>query len=256
MRSAQSALDAGSWNLAQTTFRALADESSNPLAYEGLAQASWWLDDGDICVQARESAYRGHQKIGDSRGAARNATALAYDSLLFGHGESVARAWLQRAAAILASIDESAEHGWHAVREAELAIATGSDPQRAVAAAQRASGVAGRLGIEDLAVVSSALQGLAMTHAAQFVAGMLLLDASVVAAIAGDVSDPMWIGKVCCWQIVACNANNDVTRAAEGVGGWRQSVYSVSWCRCSMCVAFSTRQCKSPAARGTMQIAN
>ncbi|WP_197024597.1 hypothetical protein [Cellulomonas sp. KRMCY2] len=97
MVSAQSALDAGSWHLARTAFRAVAEETEDPLAYEGLAQVAWWLDDGDACVGARETAYRRHRELGDSLGAARAATALAWDSLLFGHGESVALGWWGRA---------------------------------------------------------------------------------------------------------------------------------------------------------------
>ena len=44
---------------------------------------------------------------------------------------------------------------------------------------------------------------------------MARLDASVASATSGDVPDPMWMGKVCCWLIAACNQNKDVTRAAD-----------------------------------------
>ena len=44
---------------------------------------------------------------------------------------------------------------------------------------------------------------------------MARLDASVAAATSGDVADPMWMGKVCCWLIAACSQNRDVTRAAD-----------------------------------------
>lgn len=213
--SAQSALDAGSWRLAWTAFRAVAEETEDPLAYEGLAQAAWWLDDGDTCVGARETAYRRHRELGDSLGAARAATALAWDSLLFGHGESVALGWWGRAGSLLEELDESAEHGWHAVREAELAMEVSHDPDRALVAGERASAVARRLGLGDLEVVGLALQGLAMTGAGDVRGGMARLDASVAAATSGDVPDPMWMGKVCCWLIVACNQNKDVTRAAD-----------------------------------------
>lgn len=213
--SARSALDAGSWHLARTAFRAVAEETEDPLAYEGLAQAAWWLDEGDTCVGARETAYRRHRELGDSLGAARAATALAWDSLLFGHGESVALGWWGRAGSLLEELDESAEHGWHAVREAELAIEVGHDPDGALVAGERASAIARRLGLGDLEVVGLALQGLAMTSAGDVRGGMARLDASVAAATSGDVPDPMWMGKVCCWLIAACNQNKDVTRAAD-----------------------------------------
>ena len=63
--SARQALDAGSWQLARTAFRGVAEETADPLAYEGLAQAAWWLDDGEACVGARETAYRRHRELGD-----------------------------------------------------------------------------------------------------------------------------------------------------------------------------------------------
>ena len=215
MVSARTALDAGSWLLARTAYRAVAEETGDPLAHEGLAQAAWWLDDAVTCIGAREQAYRRHRELADGLGAARAATALAWDCLLFGHGESVALGWWGRAASLLEQLDESAEHGWHAVREAELALEVGHDPVRALGAARRASATAARLALGDLEVVGMALQGLAMTSAGDVRDGMARLDASVAAATSGDVPDPMWMGKVCCWVIAACNQNKDVTRAAD-----------------------------------------
>jgi len=215
LTSARAALDAGSWQVARTEFLAVAEETADPLAYEGLAQAAWWLDEGETCVGSRETAYRRHRELGDSLGAARAATSLAWDSLLFGHGEAVALGWWTRAESLLDGLDESSEHGWHAVREAELAMDVGHDPDRALAAAVRASAIARRLKLGDLEVVGMALQGIAMTSAGEVEGGMAKLDASVAAATSGDVADPMWMGKVCCWLIAACNQNRDVTRAAD-----------------------------------------
>lgn len=215
LTSAREALAAGSWQVARTEFLAVTKETRDPLAYEGLAQAAWWLDDGETCVGSRESAYRRHRELGDSLGAARTATSLAWDSLLFGHGDAVALGWWTRAESLLDGLDESPEHGWHAVREAELAMEVGHDPDRALAAAMRASDIARRLDVGDLDVVGMALQGVAMTSAGDLEGGMAKLDAAVAAATSGDVVDPMWMGKVCCWLIAACNQNKDVTRAAD-----------------------------------------
>ncbi|CAN5250192.1 hypothetical protein BH09ACT12_BH09ACT12_06820 [soil metagenome] len=60
-----------------------------------------------------------------------------------------------------------------------------------------------------------ALQGLAMASAGDVEAGMARLDAAVAGATSGDVADPMWMGKVCCWLIAACGQHRDVTRAAD-----------------------------------------
>lgn len=215
LRSATEALEAGSWAQARAEFRDAADQTADPAAFEGMAAAAWWLDDAATCVGARESAYRRYRDLGDDLGAARAATALAWDTLLFGHGEAVALGWLGRAADLLAPIDESAEHGWLAIREAEIALEVQHDPDRALAAAQHATGIAQRGDHGGLEVVGLALEGLALTAAGRVDAGMAKLDVSVAAATSGDVSDPMWMGKVCCWLIAACHETKDVARAGE-----------------------------------------
>lgn len=215
LSSAQSALDSHLWRRALAAFQVASVETHQPLAYEGWSQAAWWLDEGEVCLAARESAYRRHRELGDGLGAARAATALAWDTLLFGCGESVAWGWWGRAQSLLVGHEESAEHGWHAVREAELALETAHDPERAMLASERALALAQRLGLGDLEVVALAIQGLAMTNAGEVEAGLARLDSSVAAATAGDVLDPMWMGKVCCWLIAACNQSTDIGRAAD-----------------------------------------
>ena len=209
------ALDAGAWLRARDDLLSLADDTRDPLALEGAAQAAWWLDDADTCLSAREGAYHRFRELGDDRGAARAATALAYDSVLFGAGHAVGLGWLSRANSLLAPLDESVEHGWCAVRTAELALSAQHDPVGALASAERASAIATRLDEAELGVVSLALEGLALTQVGQIDAGMPRLDAAVAAATTGEVADVMWMGKVCCWLIAACDETRDVTRAAE-----------------------------------------
>ena len=45
--------------------------------------------------------------------------------------------------------------------------------------------------------------------------GMAQLDAAAAAATAGDVTDLMWMGKVCCWLISACEETHDLGRASD-----------------------------------------
>lgn len=212
---AQKALAAGSWSLADSAFRAAIAETDDPAAYEGLAQAAWWLDDASTCLTARESAYRRYRDLEDPVGAARSATALAWDCWLFGRGESVASGWLGRAAELLAPMDETSEHGWYAVREAELSLAVRLDPAQALTCASHAIEVGRRTGDRDLSIVGLALQGLALIHSGEVGAGIARLDSAVAAATAGDVGDLMWMGKVLCWLISACHEVQDVTRAEE-----------------------------------------
>jgi DNA-binding NarL/FixJ family response regulator len=212
---AQEALAAGSWSRAAGAFRDLIGQTDDPAAHEGLAQVAWWRDDAETCLGAREAAYRRYRDLGDSAGAARAATALAYDSMLFGRGESVATGWLGRAQELLAGCEERPEHGWCSVREAELALSVRRDPDLALVCASRAAEVGRRTGDGDLVIVGSALHGLALTRSGEVGEGMSRLNAAAAAATAGDVVDLMWMGKVLCWLIAACHETQDVTRAEE-----------------------------------------
>src|SRR4051794_14851910 len=126
------ALARGDWNGAIEAFRSSEDD---PEALEGIAVAHWWLDDADATLTARRRAYRLYRGAGNTVGAARVATSLASDSLLFGDRPAVARGWLARAARLLADEPMRVEHAWLAVREAEVALTLG-EPKLAHAAAQ------------------------------------------------------------------------------------------------------------------------
>jgi ATP/maltotriose-dependent transcriptional regulator MalT len=221
---AEPALRSGDWAGARDGFLAVLADNPRGSAYEGLAQAYWWLDDGAACLEAREAAYRIYRTSEDDVvGAARAAVALSYDTLLFGGGAAVARGWSARARDLLDGLPERAEHGWLAVREAELALAVDGDAVLARAAGERAWDIGRRLHDADLEFVGMALSGLAAVSAGDPASGMARLDAAVAAATAGDVSDLMWMGKICCWLIVACQETQDLRRADE----WSQRVEAI-----------------------------
>jgi DNA-binding CsgD family transcriptional regulator len=213
--SALDALKRGEWAEAVRGFEAVLEYNEVPEAREGLAQAYWWLDDGDACLTSREAAYRGYRERGDDLGAARVATSLAWDAVLFGQGPAIARGWYARATDLLNGLPVHAEHGWHAVRGAELALTLDDDTDAALAAARRASVIGRDVGDDDLAFAGQAYAGLAQVMAGEVDDGMRLLDGAVAAATAGDVVDPMWMGKICCWLIVACRRSQDIERAAD-----------------------------------------
>jgi DNA-binding NarL/FixJ family response regulator len=225
LAAAHAAQAAHRWEEAADAFRAtLAQADDDPAAYEGLAQCAWWLDDGDQCLRARETAYRGYSADGDRTSAARAATALAWDALLFGEGAAVAQGWLGRARALLEALPEQREHGWLALRRGELAHAAHHDPAGALVAAREAADVGRRHGDADLEHAGTALAGLALVVRGDIAAGMAQLDVAAAAATAGDVRDPMWMGKICCWLIVACAQAQDVERAID----WCRRIAAVS----------------------------
>ena len=212
---ARAVLRTGRWAEAAAAFARLAAATGDPSAYEGCAQAAWWLDDADTALDAREAAYRGFRSSGDDRGAARAAATLGYDSVLFGRGVAVGRGWLTRAADILGSRADVPEAGWLAVREAEVALGVDHAADTALAAATKAQQIGRDSSDTDLVIVGQALAGLATVRLGQVEAGMKLLDAAAAAATAGDVEDLMWTGKICCWLISACQDTHDLERASE-----------------------------------------
>ena len=211
------ALATGEWESAAAAFRADLEAGEGPEALEGLAQAAWWLDDGDLVLDCRERAYRAHRERGDAAGAARAAIALASDAVNFGAGQAVSSGWLERARTLLATEPTGTEHGWLAIREAEFALHD-HDPEAAVTAARRAVEIGSRLGDSELVTVGTALDGLTDVAAGRIGDGMRKLDNAVAAATGGDVRDLMWLGKVCCFLISACDDARDVERAAEWCG--------------------------------------
>lgn len=212
---ADTALGAGHWAEAMASYAALAAATGDPRAHEGIAQAAWWLDDADHAVGAREAAYRGFRAAGDDRGAARAATGLGYDSVLFGQGAAVGRGWLARAADLLGERTDVPEAGWLAARRAEFALNVDRDAVTALGAATQAQEIGRDTGTGDLVIVARALAGLARVRLGDVAGGMPLLDAAAAAATAGDVEDLMWMGKICCWLISACQETHDLARAVD-----------------------------------------
>ena len=212
---AADALAAGRWREAAAGFEQVLAAGDEPSAFEGLAQANWWLDQGAESLRAREAAYRGYRGRGDDRSAARAACSLGYDAVLFGQGRAVGRGWLARAAELLEGLEPVPEHGWLAVRRSETAILVDHDAAAALEAAERACALGRATGDGDLAFVGQGLAGLAQVRLGDVSAGMPRLDSAVAAATAGDVRDLMWMGKIFCWLIMACQETRDLTRAGE-----------------------------------------
>jgi DNA-binding NarL/FixJ family response regulator len=215
LAAAEADLLAGEWVRARDGFRGLVD-AEGAVALEGLAQAAWWLDDARTCLTAREEAHRHHLADGDVLGAARTAATLGYDAALFGQGVAVAQGWLGRARDLLDDVDgPTVEHGWLAVREAELALQVTHRLEVAEEAAARAVDVGRVTGRRDLELVGLGLLGLADVLAGRLERGMERLDTAAAGAVAGDISDLMWVGKTLCWLVVACRGAQDLPRALE-----------------------------------------
>src|SRR5215470_7269749 len=116
------ALQRGAWLEARTAFEHALAVRESPEALEGLGVAAWWLDLSDLLFDVRERAYRLYLGRNDRRGAARLATAIAWDCWAFRGEHAVANGWLQRARRLLEEDPDCAERAWLELREAVLAL--------------------------------------------------------------------------------------------------------------------------------------
>jgi LuxR family transcriptional regulator, maltose regulon positive regulatory protein len=222
------ALGRGEWEEARTRFEGALAAGESAEAIEALAMAAWWLDDAPLTIESRERAYRLHREQGDVSGAARMAIWLAWDYVAFRGEPAVANGWLQRAHRLLDGAEPAPEHGWLAIREAEIAFLLDNDVAGARDLATRARAIGRSLGDGDLELSALALEGMALASEGQVAEGIRLLDEASAAAVAGEISELWAVGRACCYLITACERVRDFERASqwsermlEFAGRWR-----------------------------------
>jgi LuxR family maltose regulon positive regulatory protein len=208
------ALTRGGWDEARACFEQALERSDSAEAWDGLAWAWWWLEDGTESIRARERAYRVYKGAGDLRGAARMAIWLANDHHDFRAEKAVAQGWFARAARILDDLDPVPEHGWLAALEAEMALGRG-DTAAAVRLGSRARELGRDLGITDLEMLGLATEGLALTTAGDVEEGMRRLDEATAAALGGEYEELVGVCWTCCYLIYGCERVRDYDRAAQ-----------------------------------------
>jgi LuxR family maltose regulon positive regulatory protein len=221
------ALSRGDWEGARTRFEHALARGESPEAIEALAMAAWWLDDAPVAIESRERAYRLYRETGDVAGAARMAIWLAWDYIAFRGEPAVANGWLQRAHRLLDAAEPVAEHGWLAIREAEIAFLMDNDVAAARRLATRAREIGQALGDADLELSALALEGMALASEGKVAEGIRLLDEASAAAVAGEISELWAVGRACCYLITACERVRDFERASQ----WseRMLVFAKRW---------------------------
>jgi DNA-binding NarL/FixJ family response regulator len=196
-------------------------------AQEHLGLAAWWLDDAMLTFSARERAYALYRERGDPCGAARVAIWLVWDNLAFRGDTAVASGWLERARRLLDDQQGSPEFGWLRIREGEVALFRGHDPNGAIASASSAAALGRSIGDQSIEFTALALEGLARVSTGDIHGGMRCLDEATVAATSGEVKELHAVGLVCCWQIFACERVRDFDRAAQWCA--RVAEFSKRW---------------------------
>jgi ATP/maltotriose-dependent transcriptional regulator MalT len=210
---AGAALGGRAWAEARELYeRALAIEESAE-GLEGLAVASWWADDVDAAIAARERAYVLRRERGETVEAARVAGFLAWDYGAMRGANAVANGWLQRARRLIEDLPPSAEQAWLPLIEASFHLDTDAS---AVLRLSREAGQHARAhGGLDIEMTARTLQGLALVSLGRVEEGTRLLDEGTAAATAGELYDPIAIGSCCCNMIIACERSRDFDRAGQ-----------------------------------------
>jgi DNA-binding CsgD family transcriptional regulator len=202
------ALGSGDWESARDAFAAALELGPDPQAFDGLGRTLWWLGDVEGAIDHRESAYASFRRRGDAVRAARIALWLAREYAEAIGNEPAGNGWIARAKGLLRDVEPGPAHGW-----LDLTLGSRSlDPARMRAYAEDALGTARRSGDAELEASALALLGRALLLGGEFDEGVTALDESMVAATAGEVSDPVVFGDICCVVTLACEESGELER--------------------------------------------
>lgn len=213
-RAGWEALSQRRWPHARSLFERAVAGAPSAAALEGLAWATWWLDDAEATLAARERAYRRYRDGGDEAGAARAAMWLASDHADFRGALSVGRGWLVCARRLLDGCAPCAEQGWLAFFEAYFALG-GGEPEIARRLAASTAELGRTLGVIDLEMLGLALEGTALVALARIPQGMRCLDEAAGTALADEGQLPISGAWTCCLMIDACESVGDLERARQ-----------------------------------------
>jgi LuxR family maltose regulon positive regulatory protein len=211
----QDALARFDWNEAEAWFRRALAEKETAAAHEGLSWATWYRDESEAAIAAREAAYRLYRRSGDRAGAARMAMWAAVDYLEFRGAMAIASGWFARAERLLDGLDPVAEQGWLHLHRGAIALELEGDVEAARSHAIEAMRIGQEVGDGDVEMIARALDGLAQVAAGEVAEGMPLLDEAAAAALSGELDAAVSVGWARCYVIYGCEFARDHDRAAQ-----------------------------------------
>jgi class 3 adenylate cyclase len=200
-------------------------DRSRPLGPEDLevlAEAAWWVGQGDATIHARERAFASYRDEGNQARAAFMAIKLAVD---YSHRleAAVSQGWLSRAQRLLQDLPESVEHGYLRRIQGVTLHESGGDREKALEHVRAALDIATRHGDRDLQAMALMDLGRVLASMGRKDEGQPLMDEAMVAAVSGEVG-PFATGVVYCNMIGSCEQLADYRRAGE----WTEAARR--WC--------------------------
>jgi len=224
--------DRGAWDEAFEALR-LADQTA-PLDCDDLQRlgiAAYLIGNELEFERYFDRLYRASLEQGHPEQAARTAFWLGL-TLLFRGEVAQSNAWIARGLRLVANLD-SVERGYLLLPGAERILREGNAAE-AQARAARATAIGERFGDADLIATARHVEGRALIDQRQIVAGLELLDETMLAVVAGELT-PLTTALMYCSVLEVCKKVYALGRAREWTSAFSR------WCdRQSESFAFSS----------------
>jgi ATP/maltotriose-dependent transcriptional regulator MalT len=216
-------LAARAWSEAFEALSAADREAAlEPAELERLVGVAMVIGRAAEATELLTRVHQGYVSRGDTRGATRTASWLAFQYHLRGD-RAQGNGWLARAERLAESLDpDQVERGYVLLPKA-LRAAREGDAQASLRNFAGAEAIASRLGDRELLVLALNGQGRALIQSGEVPRGTAKLDEAMVAVTAGEVS-PALAGAVYCSVLEGCAEVLDVRRATEWTAALDQ------WC--------------------------
>ncbi len=168
---------------------------------ERLGKAYWWIGDREGCLDAHERAYAAYLADGDRRRAAKCAQMLRFNYVNGLGDREAGLGWSAKAAKLLESLPECAEHGYQVRLDARRLCTTGNR-QEGLLLYEQALEIGRRLNDLDLVALTETWKSLDLIEAGRVDEGFALVDELSAAAVGGELG-PFATGIVLCNAISA-----------------------------------------------------
>ena len=193
---------------ASEAFAGALAETESPQALDGLGRALWWQGHVDGAIAHRERAYAAFRKRGERERAAGIALWLSREYLEAFGNPPASNGWLARAEGLLEGQPTGSDHGWlELTRGARV-----SDPDEMRVHAKAALDIARRFGDVDLEASALALLGRGLLLGGAVEPGVAALDEAMMLITAGESTDALTFGDVCCVVTLACEESGELER--------------------------------------------
>jgi DNA-binding CsgD family transcriptional regulator len=228
----EASLRAGEWTAAREQFQHASEEGESPAALEGLATATWWLNQVDAAIGYRQRAFSLHKKAGRPGPAGFCAVWIAIQYATVLDNMPAAEGWLAVGQKLLGEAGPCPE----LARLMVMQTAISSDWRATIETCRQAREMARDLGDRDCEVLADSYIGLARVSGGEVREGLGELDAAMAMCTAGEVGELWIVGLIYCAMLAACERAADFARADQwcSVGGfvdrYRESVFSAA-CR-------------------------